>query len=80
MAFKIGLHTAPTDYATMLRVWQRADESGFHWISVSDHLYTSPPAGIVHEGVAIMAALAAHTKNVLVGNYMFCLPFWPRPP
>lgn len=75
MGFKIGIHSPPAAMTDMIKLWKRADEAGFHWISVSDHLYTSPPGNPVHEGVAIMTALAANTKNVRVGNMMFCLPF-----
>ena len=57
------------------RLWARADQAGFHWISVWDHFYANPLQdrnNPCFEGVAIMAALAALTKNARVGCLMFC--------
>ena len=60
------------------RLWKRADDAGFHWISVWDHFYANPlqtRENPCFEGVAAMAALAASTKNVRVGCLVFCSSF-----
>ena len=83
MAIKLGIHTGPQDltFEELRRLWQRADEAGFHWISVWDHFYANPlnrREDPCFEAVASMAALAALTRNVRVGCLMFCS--WFRPP
>lgn len=80
MSIKLGIHTGPQDLAMaeLLRLWKRADESGFHWISVWDHFYANPLRARENpcfEGVAAMAALAAVTSNVRVGCLVFCALF-----
>ena len=66
MALKLGIHTGPQDLPMeeLLRIWRRADESGFHWASVWDHFYANPLESRDNpcfEGVASMAALAGAT-------------------
>jgi F420-dependent oxidoreductase-like protein len=80
MAIKLGVHTGPQDLAMdeLKRLWKRADEAGFHWISVWDHFYANPlnqRTDPCFEGVASMAALAALTSRVRVGCMMFCTLF-----
>lgn len=82
MTIKLGVHTGPQDLAfdDLKRVWLRADEAGFHWVSVWDHFYANPLEdrhNPCFEAVASMAALAALTRNVQVGCLMFCS--WFRP-
>ena len=77
---KLGIHTGPQDLsmAELLRIWKRADDGGFHWISVWDHFYANPlqrRENPCFEGVAAMAALAAATTRVRVGCLVFCAPF-----
>lgn len=76
----LGVHTGPQDLPMeeLLRIWRRADEAGFHWISVWDHFYANPlnqRDDPCFEGVASLAALAAVTKHVRVGCLMFCSLF-----
>ena len=83
MAIKLGIHTGPQDLSIdeLERIWTRADEAGFHWISVWDHFYANPLVSRENpcfEGVAAMAALAARTRNVRVGCLVFCS--WFRSP
>jgi F420-dependent oxidoreductase-like protein len=83
VAIKLGIHTGPQDLTMeeLRRIWVRADEAGFHWISVWDHFYANPLVSRENpcfEGVASMAALAALTKNVRVGCLVFCS--WFRTP
>jgi F420-dependent oxidoreductase-like protein len=80
VAIKLGIHTGPQDLSMeeLLRVWRRADEVGFHWISVWDHFYSNPlreRSNPCFEGVASMAALAGATTNVRVGCLVFCALF-----
>jgi F420-dependent oxidoreductase-like protein len=80
VTIKLGVHAGPQDLSMdeLRRLWARADEAGFHWISVWDHFYANPLQdrnNPCFEGVAIMAALAALTKNARVGCLMFCGPF-----
>ena len=60
------------------RLWQTADDHGFHWVSVWDHFYANPLVdrnNPCFEGVAAMAGLAALTSNVRVGCLVFCALF-----
>ena len=83
MGMKLGIHTGPQDLSMeeLTRIWTRADEAGFHWISVWDHFYANPLRSredSCFEGVAAMAALAAKTQRVRVGCLVFCSRY--RPP
>src|SRR5437870_11517245 len=81
---RFGIHAGPQDcsIADLRRLWRIADERGFHWCSVWDHLFSvsdlSDPAKPAFEGVATMAALASETKRVRVGCLVFCVCY--RPP
>ena len=73
---KFGLQTGQQDctYEELRNLWRLADNSGFHWISIWDHHFESPPAGgqrPAFETVAIMSALALETTNVRVGCLVF---------
>jgi alkanesulfonate monooxygenase SsuD/methylene tetrahydromethanopterin reductase-like flavin-dependent oxidoreductase (luciferase family) len=80
---RFGIHAGPQDcsLADLRRLWRVADEQGFHWCSVWDHLYSvsdlSDPAKPAFEGVASMAALAAETRRVRVGCLVFCVCYRP---
>src|SRR5437870_11808926 len=80
---RFGIHAGPQDcsIADLRRLWRIADERGFHWCSVWDHLYSvsdlSDPAKPAFEGVATMAALASATKRVRVGCLVFCVCYRP---
>ena len=83
MSIKLGVHTGPQDLAMdeLKRIWKRADEAGFHWISVWDHFYANPISQRTDpcfEAVSSMAALAALTSRARIGCMMFCTLF--RPP
>jgi F420-dependent oxidoreductase-like protein len=67
--------------AELHRLWKRADEAGFHWISVWDHFYANPLQdrnNPCFEAVASMASLASVTSRVRVGCLVFCS--WFRNP
>src|SRR5205809_7471360 len=80
---RFGIHAGPQDcsIAELRRLWRIADERGFHWCSVWDHLYSvsdlADPAKPAFEGVATMAALASETKRVRVGCPVFCVCYLP---
>src|SRR5207244_1903958 len=80
---RFGIHAGPQDcsIADLRRLWRIADERGFHWCSVWDHLYSvsdlADPAKPAFEGVATMAALASETKRVRVGCLVFCVCYRP---
>src|SRR2546422_6206312 len=81
---RFGIHAGPQDCTIdeLRRLWRIADERGFHWCSVWDHLFSvsdlSNPAKPAFEGVATMAALASETRRVRVGCLVFCVCY--RPP
>jgi F420-dependent oxidoreductase-like protein len=78
---RFGIHAGPQDCTIdeLHRLWRIADEQGFHWCSVWDHLYSvsdlSNPAKPSFEGVATMAALAQATRTVRVGCLVFCVGY-----
>jgi F420-dependent oxidoreductase-like protein len=80
MTIQLGVHTGPQDLtmADLHRLWKRADEAGFYWISVWDHFYANPlheRSDPCFEAVATMASLASLTSRVRVGCLMFCTLF-----
>jgi F420-dependent oxidoreductase-like protein len=76
---RFGIHAGPQDCTIedLRRLWRIADERGFHWCSVWDHLFSvsdlADPAKPAFEGVAAMAALASETRRVRVGCLVFCV-------
>lgn len=76
---RFGIHAGPQDCTIdeLRRLWRIAEERGFHWCSVWDHLFSvsdlSQPAKPAFEGVAAMAALASETRRVRVGCLVFCV-------
>jgi len=74
-----GLHAGPQNctFDELRHLWARADESGFHWISVWDHFYPAhtEAEGDCFEAVASHAALAALTRNVRVGCLVYCVAY-----
>ena len=69
---KFGLHTRPqfVSMAALESVWERVEDAGFDWISVSDRLYAHPDPEKTErcfEAVATWSNLAARTKRVRVG-------------
>jgi len=80
---RFGIHAGPQDCSItdLRRLWRVADDEGFHWCSVWDHVYSvsdlADPAKPAFEGVATMAALAAETRRVRVGCLVFCVCYRP---
>lgn len=78
---RFGIHAGPQDCTIdeLRRLWRVADEQGFHWCSVWDHLYSvsdlTNPAKPSFEGISTMAGLAASTRNVRVGSLVFCVGY-----
>jgi alkanesulfonate monooxygenase SsuD/methylene tetrahydromethanopterin reductase-like flavin-dependent oxidoreductase (luciferase family) len=78
---RFGIHAGPQDCSIdeLRRLWRLADDHGFHWCSVWDHLYSisdlTDPAQPSFEAVAAMAALAGATTRVRVGCLVFCVGY-----
>jgi len=78
---RFGIHAGPQDCSLdeLRRLWRLADDAGFHWCSVWDHLYSisdlGDPARPAFEGIATMAALATATTRVRVGCLVFCVGY-----
>jgi len=49
---RFGIHAGPQDCSIdeLRRLWRLADEHGFHWCSVWDHLYSTSDASAYHTG------------------------------
>ncbi len=82
---RIGVHTGleHTTTGDLLDLWRWADDAGFDWISVWDHLTSSqttspdparltPPVAGCLEAVSAHAALALTTSRVRCGNLVYC--------
>ena len=57
---------------------QHAEAAGLDSVWVCDHLLSGPPAEGIHEGWTILAALAASTRRLELGQLVTCTSF--RPP
>ena len=80
MVLKIGLHTGQQDIEMdeLRRLWRFADNNGFDFLSIWDHLYEAggqSPETPCFEAVACMAAMAVETKNVQLGCHVFCMNY-----
>ncbi|HEY2958088.1 MAG TPA: LLM class flavin-dependent oxidoreductase [Actinomycetota bacterium] len=54
---------------------QHAEAVGLHSLWVCDHLLAGPPDDGIHEGWTILAALAASTRRVELGQLVTCASF-----
>ena len=54
---------------------QHAEAVGLDSVWVCDHLLSGPPEGGIHEGWTILAALAASTRRVELGQLVMCTSF-----
>lgn len=80
MAITFGVHIGPQNISIddLRRLWTYADTHGFKWISVWDHFQEAPPVdgeSPHFEAVALMSAMACETKNVEIGNFVFCVNY-----
>jgi F420-dependent oxidoreductase-like protein len=80
MAITFGVHIGPQNISIedLRRLWTYADTHGYKWISVWDHFYEAPPVdgNSTHfEAVSLMSAIACETRNVEIGNYVFCMAY-----
>lgn len=78
MAMTFGIHVGHMGgpLAEMRRLWTFADEAGFDWFSVSDHVQESPPQGgdlDCFESISIMTAAAVETRRVRIGSLVYCV-------
>lgn len=72
MGLKFGIHSGPQNctYEELRRLWQIADASGFHVVSIWDHFYDDPSvdgSGSCFEAISTITALSLETRNVRVG-------------
>ena len=72
MWLKFGIHSGPQNctYEELRRLWQIADEYGFHLVSIWDHFYDDPSVdgcGSCFEAISTITALSLETRNVRVG-------------
>ncbi|WP_410635030.1 LLM class flavin-dependent oxidoreductase [Amycolatopsis sp. cmx-4-83] len=65
---RFGVHSGQQyeSYGEIRELWQRAEELGYDWCSVFDHLRPpmGGPAGPCFEGTTLLSALAASTSRV----------------
>ncbi|MEU0008316.1 LLM class flavin-dependent oxidoreductase [Streptomyces sp. NPDC006314] len=65
---RCGVHSGQQyqTFEEVLHLWQRAEEAGYDWVSVFDHLrpHLFGPDGPCLEGPTLLAALAARTSRV----------------
>jgi alkanesulfonate monooxygenase SsuD/methylene tetrahydromethanopterin reductase-like flavin-dependent oxidoreductase (luciferase family) len=67
-AIRVGVHSGQqyAAFSDLLELWHRAEQLGYDWVSVFDHLRPplGGPAGPCFEGTTVLAALAARTTRV----------------
>jgi alkanesulfonate monooxygenase SsuD/methylene tetrahydromethanopterin reductase-like flavin-dependent oxidoreductase (luciferase family) len=65
---RCGLHSGQqyASFPEILTLWQRAEQLGYDWVSLFDHLRPpiDGPAGLCLDGPTLLAALAARTSRV----------------
>jgi len=79
---RFGLHSGQQyrEFGECLHLWQRAEQLGYDWVSLFDHL--RPPifgaSGPCFEATTLLAALAASTSRVRCG-LLVSPPTWRHP-
>jgi F420-dependent oxidoreductase-like protein len=68
---RFGIHAGQqyTDFPSYVELWRTAEELGLDWASVFDHFMPiqADPTGPCFEGLALLAAMAAHTERLRCG-------------
>jgi F420-dependent oxidoreductase-like protein len=68
---RFGIHAGQqfADFPSYLELWKTAEELGLDWASVFDHFMPiqADPTGPCFEGMALLAAMAAHTERIRCG-------------
>ncbi len=78
MSISFGIHVGQQNITMeeMRRLWTYADNNGFGWLSIWDHMYCATDETEPHyEAVASLAALACDTKNLRCGCMVFAVPY-----
>lgn len=83
MRISFGIHVGPQDATLdeLRRLWKFADQHGFDWVSVWDHIYEAPPINgdsPTFEATSLMTAIAADTERIRIGCLVFCM-FYRNP-
>jgi alkanesulfonate monooxygenase SsuD/methylene tetrahydromethanopterin reductase-like flavin-dependent oxidoreductase (luciferase family) len=74
MAVSDGRGQVPT-WPQLRTFGQHAEAVGLHSVWVCDHLLSGPPDDGIHEGWTILAALAASTRHLALGQLVTCTSF-----
>ncbi|MES4891343.1 LLM class flavin-dependent oxidoreductase [Streptomyces sp. NPDC096012] len=81
-AVRFGVHSGQQyeTYGDILALWQRAEELGYDWCSVFDHLRPpmGGPDGPCFEGTTLLTALTARTRRIR-GALMVAPVAWRHP-
>jgi F420-dependent oxidoreductase-like protein len=83
---RFGVHTGlqNTTVEELRRVWRRAEDRGFEWISIWDHFYAADATitrdgttsgSVCLEAVAMHTALALETSRVRCGSLVYCVGY-----
>jgi F420-dependent oxidoreductase-like protein len=83
---RFGVHAGlqNTSIDELRDLWQRAENSGFEWVSVWDHFYAADATvtaegttsgSVCFEAIASHAALALETSRVRCGSLVYCVGY-----
>lgn len=78
MPITFGIHGGMQDCTLdeLRRIWRCADEAGFDWVSVWDHLHGSIDGNSsCFDAVSALTLLASDTGRVRVGCLVFCINY-----
>lgn len=74
---QVGVQTALQDTSPdeLRRLWRRAEDAGYGWISVWDHFYAVGGGTSCLEAVSMHTLLAAETSRVRVGGLVYSVGY-----
>ncbi|MEV6421247.1 LLM class flavin-dependent oxidoreductase [Streptomyces sp. NPDC051662] len=75
---RFGVHSGQQyeSFGACLELWQRAEELGYDWVSLFDHMRPplGGPGGPCLEGPTLLAGLAARTQRIRCGLLVLAVP------